>query len=130
MRELLQLATDMGLEVIEATLVGKDGGYSHARGQIRLHRKMSERTARSVLAHEIGHAIYGHVPTHFGPIHLRQERQADQWAAKHLITIDAYQEAEARRDGHVPSMAYDLNVIPELVEVFQTILRQSLHHVA
>ncbi len=126
MRQLTQLAADMGIEIVETKLTGKDGSYDHARGIIRLHRGMTERTARSVLAHELGHAIYGHVPTPFGPQHRRQERQADEWAAGHLITIEAYREAERRRDGHLASMAFDLNVTAELVEVFQSMLRREL----
>lgn len=130
MHELTQLAADMGIEIIETKLVGKDGAYNHARGQIKLHRGMNERTARSVLAHEIGHAVYGHTATPFGPIHGRQERQANEWAANHLITLDAYREAESRREGHIASMAFDLCVTPELVEVYQTLIMRRPIRVA
>ena len=52
---------------------------------------MSARTDRSVLAHELGHAVLGHTSRRPTPRSVaRQERQADEWAARLLITPAAY----------------------------------------
>ncbi len=58
---------------------------------------MSARTTRSVLAHELGHAQFGHTPARVPVIRAQQERQADEWAACRLITPRAYAEAEELR---------------------------------
>lgn len=85
---------------------------------------MRGRVLRSVLTHEIAHHVLGHLPTEFGPIRSRQERAANMWAAAYLIELDQYREAEHVREGDVPSMAYDLNVTPELVIAYQSTLER------
>lgn len=123
MEKLLRLAGELGLEVIEGR--GKHaGGYRPDDNTIRLTPGLSRRAARSVLAHEIGHHVHGHRPSHFGPVLRRQERAANEWAARLLITIDDYREAEKLREGHVPSIAFELDVLPELVESYQSILER------
>lgn len=121
MEQLLALAEELGLTIIERR--GKHlGGFRPHENVIRLTPGMRHRTARSVLAHEIGHCVLGHEPTLFGPLRARQERAADEWAALHLIDKDAYIEVERLRDGHIASMAHDLDVAPELVTAFQRML--------
>lgn len=121
MQELLQLADELGLNVIERR-GGKPGGYHAGTNTIRLHPGMSRRVARSVLAHEIAHHIFGDEPTQYGPVREKQERRANEWAALRLITPQAYAEVEAHRHGHLPSMAYDLGVTLELIEAFKRLL--------
>lgn len=76
------------------------------------------------MCHEIGHHVLGHRPTDFGLMRKRQEAAADSWAAQTLITPHAYAEAERHREGHVTSMAIDLNVPDELVVAYRgTLLR-------
>lgn len=112
------LAADLGLEVVERR--GRHrSGYLPGDNTIHLTPGMRGRVLRSVLAHEIGHHVLGHRPTEFGPIRKRQEVETNRWAAHQLITPEAYAEAERQRDGHVPSMAFDLNVSDELVVVYQ-----------
>ncbi len=116
MMQLWNLATDLGLTVVERRGVHRSG-YRPGDNTIHLTPGMRGRVLRSVLAHEIAHHVLGHHPTDFGPIRKRQEAEANRWAARHLITPEAYAEAERDRDGHLPSMAFDLNVSDELVAI-------------
>ena len=121
MQELLQLADELGVTVIERR-GGKPGGYHAGTTTIRLHPGTSRRVARSVLAHEIAHHVFGDTPSPYGPVRAKQERRANEWAALRLITPDAYAAAEANQHGHVPSMGYELGVTLELVEAYKRLL--------
>ncbi|MCT1477703.1 ImmA/IrrE family metallo-endopeptidase [Microbacterium sp. p3-SID336] len=124
MQQLLRLADQLELRVVERA--GRTrGGFDPVAGTIRLAPGMSRRTARSVLAHELGHAQLGHHPTALASARARQERRADEWAARRLITPAAYAEAEAARGTHLASLAFELDVTIELVAAFQRLLRQD-----
>lgn len=124
--DLWVLATDLGLSVVETFDVPKSG-YDPGERAIYLSPGMKGRVLRSVLAHEIGHHVLGHHPTHIELLRRRQETAANVWAARMLITPGAYADAEYQRDGHVPSMAVDLDVSDELVLVYQRqLLRTDL----
>ncbi|WOF23796.1 ImmA/IrrE family metallo-endopeptidase [Microbacterium betulae] len=121
MDRLLSIAEDLGLRLVEAR--GEHaGGYRPDEKIIRVTPGLARRGARSVLAHELGHHVLGHQPSHFGPVRSRQERAANEWAARFLIDREAFAEVERLRDGHVASMAFDLDVVPELVQAFQAML--------
>ena len=121
MKDLMRLADELGLTVVEGR--GKHlGGYRPGERTIRLTPGMPRRTARSVLAHELAHHVLEHRPTEFGPIHSKQERHANEWAAQLLISRHRYIEVERIRDGHLASMAHDLDVAPELLEVYRGML--------
>ncbi len=100
----------------------RDGEYDHGRKVIRIQKGMPERAHRSVLAHECAHAIFGDVPSRFGPVKAKQERRADEWAALRLIDIDAYKRAEIIHQGHADGMAIELDVLVELIDAFRRIL--------
>ncbi|WP_100813914.1 ImmA/IrrE family metallo-endopeptidase [Microbacterium lacus] len=121
MDDLISLANELGLTVVERA-GRKLGGYNASTMSIRLDPGMTRRTARSVLAHEIAHHIFGDVPAAHGPVRARQERRANEWAALYLIQLEAFMEAERLRDGHTASMAFDLNVTAELVEAFRRVV--------
>ncbi|MCC2031797.1 ImmA/IrrE family metallo-endopeptidase [Microbacterium allomyrinae] len=123
MQALLQLAAELGVTVIEKRAT-HCSGYRADERLIRLSPGMKRRSARSVLAHELGHHILGHRPTEFGPIRKRQEREANEWAALHLIDHAKYVEVERIRDGHLESMAFDLDVATELLTVFRSMLHR------
>lgn len=124
MESLQRLADDLGLTVIEEH--GEHlGGYRPDDRVVRLRPGLPVRAARSVLAHEIAHHVLNHNPTPFGPLRKRQERAANEWAARLLIDLDDYKTAELIRDGHVPSMAFDLEVVPELVTAFQSLIERA-----
>jgi Zn-dependent peptidase ImmA (M78 family) len=123
MDDLLRLVDEQGLRLIERR--GRTlGGYDHASRSIRLDPGMSARTMRSVLAHELGHAALGHTVTTHDALRRRQERQADAWAARLLITPAAYAAAEALRGTHRASLAFELGVTVELVIAFQDLLQR------
>lgn len=121
MQALLNLADELGLTVIEKR-VAHTSGYRASDRHVFLTPGMQRRRARSALAHEIAHHVLEHRPTEFGPVHKRQERHANEWAARLLIPHDRYIEVERLRDGHLLSMAHDLDVAPELLEVHQSML--------
>lgn len=118
MHPLLCLAEEHGLRIVER--VGRTrGGFEPVTRTIRIEPGMSARTTRSVLAHELGHAILGHVPSTLASVRRQQERQADEWAACRLITHHAYAQAEEVRGPHPASLAFELDVTIELVLAYQ-----------
>ncbi len=121
MQELLQLADELGVKVIERR-GGKPGGYHAGTTTIRLHPGMSWRVSRSILAHELAHHIFGDTPTPYGPVRAKQERRANEWAARRFITPSTYAAAEANHHGHLPAMAYELGVTLELIEAYKQML--------
>jgi len=124
MDQLLRLIEEHGLRIVERA--GETwGGYDPRTRTIRLCPGMSARTTRSVLAHELAHAVLGHEPARRGTAQReRQEHRADEWAARLLISPDAYAAAEAARGPHPASLAYELDVTVELVFAFQDLLRR------
>lgn len=121
MQPLLTLASELGLTIIERR--GRHlGGYHAGSRTIRLDPSMPRRFARSVLAHEIAHHVFADEPSPYGPVTAKQERRANEWAALHLITADAFADAEKHRNGHTASMAFDLDVTPELVDAYRRVL--------
>lgn len=126
MQQLFDFAEMLGVRIEWAPLRHRDGEYRDDLKRIRIREGMSARRTRSILAHELGHAVFGDVPSIHGPLQARMERRADEWAALRLINLDAYRESEILRDGHVPSIAHDLGVIDRLVEAFQRVLEREL----
>lgn len=126
MKYLLDVVHILGVK-IEYTDLGhldRDGDYDHATRTIRLQKGMTTRLKRSVLAHEVAHAVYGDVPTMFGPMNMKQERRADEWAALQLIGLDDYKRAERIHQGHAPSIALELGVITRTVDTYQSMLER------
>jgi hypothetical protein len=121
--DVWNLAADLGLAVTEHRGEHRSGYWPDER-IIRLRPGMSIRTTRSVLAHEIAHHVLEHRPTQFGPIRKRQELAANEWAATQLIRPDAYRECEHLREGHLGAMAHDLDVAPELIMVYRSMLQR------
>ncbi|MDF2507524.1 MAG: hypothetical protein K0Q52_1383 [Microbacterium sp.] len=129
MDDLLHLAEEQKLRIVERP--GRTpGGFDPTTRTIRLSPGMSARTMRSVLAHELGHAQFGHMPARAPVLRAQQERQADEWAACRLITPHAYAEAEELRGPHLASLAFELGVTIELVTAYQQLLRQGAVPVA
>lgn len=119
---LLDMADALGVSVEHTPLARRDGEYRHDLKLIRLREGMTLRLERSILAHELGHAVFGDVVSKHGPVNAKQERRADEWAALRLITPQAYAAAEERWHGHVGAIAYDLGVISRLVTTYQGLL--------
>lgn len=126
MIDVWNLAADLGLTVRERRGAHRSG-YRPDENHIELTPGMRGRVLRGVMMHEIAHHVLGHRPTEFGLIRKRQEHAANVWAAHRLITTDAYADAERTRDGHITSMAIDLNVPDEFVAVFRQSLLRTDH---
>lgn len=121
MDHLLRLVEEHGLQLVERP--GPScGGFEPLTSTIRLAPGMSARTACSVLAHELAHAVLGHVPAADPTVRARQEHRADEWAARLLITPDAYAAAEQIRGPHLASLAFELGVTVEIVTAYQRLL--------
>ncbi len=127
MQHLFDLATELGVQVeyTDLTHLGRDGDYNRHTRTIRLQEGMLYRHHRSVLAHEIAHAIADDETTMFAHINERQERRADEWAAHYLIDRDEYQMAERKYGANIEWIAQELCVTDELVEAYE----RTLHRV-
>lgn len=123
MDALLRLLEENGLHLIERR-GRRPGGYEPHTATIRVTPGLSARATSSVIAHELGHAMLGHTPTADSSIRARQERRADEWAARLLIDADAYAEAERARGTHPASLAFELGVTVELVTAYRRLLRR------
>ncbi len=116
-----QHAEGLRLTVEERKLSSRHRGeYHHAERLILLTPGLSHREARCTLTHEIQHALVGDLPTPFGPLHRRQEIRARKGAAHLLIDAGEYAAAEQLRDGHLRSIAYDLEVTVRIVNDWRT----------
>ncbi|GGD33381.1 hypothetical protein GCM10010915_12200 [Microbacterium faecale] len=126
MKYLLDVAHVLGVTIVytDLTHLHRDGDYDHSTKTIRLQPNMTIRLKRSVLAHEIAHAIHGDVRTMFGPVNAKQERRADEWAALHLIRLDDYRRAEEIHNGHAPAIALELDVITRTVDAYRSMLER------
>lgn len=116
MRELLAHAARMGVSVHVAHLPAPyRGWFDIARSQAVYDFGLTPVEQEVVLAHELGHAHHQH-ECEDNPDH---ERLADIYAARLLIHPEDY--ARAERISHdVEHLADELNVTPELVDIYQT----------
>lgn len=116
----------LGLTVVERRLRhGHRGEYWHRDRTIGLAPRMSHREARSVLAHEVAHALAGDVPSPWGLVTQRQEMRARRATARLLVDTDEYAEAEAMRGPHLAAIAHDLDVTIHVI-VDWLALRQAI----
>ena len=127
MRELLRYAREQGVFVEPSRSMGENlrGLYDHGLRTITLNAWLNGEQSRSTLAHELGHAWYGHTWTRDPHGDNEHERLADEWAAKFLIDTHAYALAERDCGPHPGALAAALDVTPNLVVVFQRIARRS-----
>lgn len=82
------------------------GAYLHGLRVIMLDERLAPIQRQSTLAHELGHAFYGHVDSS-----LRSEREASEWASRILISRRAFSEATRIHCGEV-AVAHELGVLP------------------
>ena len=120
---LLDMATDLGVWV-DVDDVGwltphAKGGWFPQHDLILLAPGLHPVEERCTLAHELGHASLGHTANASGWFAQRQERAADRWAARMLISPVEYELAE-RLYGHSPSLlAQELDVTTSIVTTWQ-----------
>lgn len=121
MKDLLRVAASMRVMVHLAHLEGDDlGGYDHEDRAILLRIGMTRAQTRSVLAHELAHAHYGHECDH-GP----EDRQADKYAAQLLISPERYAYAE-RVNPDEWAIAEELDVTVKVVRDYRRFCIQRI----
>lgn len=82
------------------------------------------------LAHELGHYELGHTPTTDPVVHARQERAADLYAARMLISRVEYQLAEQLHGPHPAALARELGVVSWVIRAYQQHLGETIGAVA
>jgi Zn-dependent peptidase ImmA (M78 family) len=115
MLELIRFAASQGIE-LHAAHLGDDvfGYWSPDEGRIYFDLQLTPDERDVTIAHELGHVHYGHRCDS-----LRNDRQADMYAANLLIDPAAYAAAEdVNADPH--HIAEELGVTVELIEFFET----------
>lgn len=112
-------AAHQGITIVytSSTDGGPDAYWNPANRTITVRANLPRRYTRSLIAHELGHAHYGH--TKSAP---KSERQADEYAAHILIDEDEYRQAESTYGTDVETLAFILNVSPGLIEVWRECL--------
>ncbi len=109
-KDLDDIAHRMGVRVIDgAPPHGWWGAYIHAYRTVVLRHDLGPQQRRSTLAHELGHAHYGHTGHH-----PSQEKLADRWAASLLIDETALVEALPHAPT-IPALSAELGVMPSLL---------------
>lgn len=114
------LAESMGVQLKRHT-GGCPGWYDHHRRIISTRRGQSISQYKSVLAHELGHAAHGDTPTGNGHFDQRQERRADEYAARLLINPTDFETAAIWHHGHLPAIADELEVTQHILKTWQTL---------
>lgn len=126
--KILALAEQMGITVEEDRVgwlaPGDLGGWFPTARLILLQPGLGWRNRLHTLAHELGHAHYGHPRGHY-PKH---EIQADVFAARLLISEQAYAEAERIFDGHPGAIADELGVTRSLLATWQAHHERTHNH--
>lgn len=110
------------VEHVDDDLDGDLGRWYPHEHKIELTNGLKQRVERSVLAHELAHAILGH-PAGDDP---KRERQADRWAALRLIDHDDLLRAAAVSPDPA-QWCVDLQVTPRLLTVAMHIFEGQRH---
>ncbi|WP_373922201.1 ImmA/IrrE family metallo-endopeptidase [Rhodococcus sp. LW-XY12] len=121
---LISVAATLGVTVVEGhPLRGRAGHYDDETRTIVLRPGLTRRRKRGVLAHELGHAFYRHIRSCDPYLKARQERQADEYAARLLITADEYARAEQIHGPNVRMLAYELDVTEPIILAWRNMYR-------
>ena len=120
---LLDMATDLGVWV-DVDDVGwlpdnSKGGWFPEHDLILLAKNLNPVEEMSTLAHELGHAVLGHTADVDGWFAQRQERAADQWAARLLVSPAEYQAAERLHGPHMGGIVHELGVTTHILATWQ-----------
>lgn len=118
-----EMLDGLGVEIEYCDLPSdRDGDTDVEARHMRLQWDLRPRTHRCTVVHELAHVVFGDVPSMFGPVNAKQERRADEWAAKFLIDLEEFRRAEELCFGRTESMAVALFVTTDLIEAFRRLL--------
>lgn len=96
-------------------LAGADARYYHTVNVIVMDKRIeSQAERRSVLCHELAHALRGDLPTGSAVLDAKQEATVTKWAARQLIELTALLDA-LRWSLSIGEVADELWVSEELV---------------
>ena len=113
-------AHTLGVDIVWGTPGhGMLGRYDHASRTITLREGMRTRQERSVLAHELVHAVRGDEHDAWDASYsARRERSCDLLAAENLIDPEDLRRAAAFYPDNLPALAYELDVTEELLVIY------------
>lgn len=106
------LAHTMGITVIETSKLGStlNACFHPPTQTIFIKIGLDPVTRCCAIAHELGHAHYGHNCSTPGA-----ERQADEWAAQQLLDVGDVETVGLECEGSAAAMAAELGVTPHLL---------------
>lgn len=109
------LAQDMGITVIETSKLGSslNACFHPSTRTVFVRLGLDPATRTCAIAHELGHAHYGHSCSM-----QRAEREADEWAARKLLDYDQVEKAGRECDDSIPAIAAELSVTPKLLRLW------------
>ena len=116
MFDVEDFACSLDIKVVESSKA-RFGYFCRDTGTIVVPTGVPARLRRSMITHELGHAVYGHTAST-----PKSERQADKYAARLLINEDDYRQAESTYGTDVETLAFILNVSPGLIEAWREYL--------
>lgn len=119
MLALLDHAERRGIRVLYGHLDGRNGVYYHELGMVILDQGLCGSAERFTLAHELGHAHFGHLDS--SPAN---EMKADEYAAHLLIDHEQYAQAESIGDSH-SFIAQELGLPLRAIEAYCRSLVQN-----
>lgn len=119
LNDLHNLAQELGLRIQYDDTIPTNGLYHPPTNTIFVKTGLPHAVELCSTAHELGHATLGHIPTTVPWLQDRQERQADEWAAKALISVSEYRAAEAAVGCNVAALAEELGVTRWCVEAWR-----------
>ena len=117
MERLIALAESQRIYVAWRPL-RKAAYYQHSERLIVLSTRAAQWRVRQALAHELGHAHHCHDWTREHDV-AHDELEADTFAARLLISLEAYSDAEQIAGCHPGALAKELGVTRRLVELRQ-----------
>lgn len=114
--QLIRLATEDGIDVVWHH-GGHKGLWSPTSRRISLRDDLDPVQERCTLAHELGHARYGHPGGH----DMHHETQADEYAANLLVSPAEYALAEQVYGPSPPRLAAELSITVHILTTWQCI---------
>lgn len=118
MDDLLSHAAALGLRVKFRDL-GRRHGEIHSSGLIVVNSERPLQAKRITLAHEIGHRVFGHDWTTERHDRAADERAAETYAVRLLVSEDDFRRAELCVGGHPHALAKELNLTPQHVVLWK-----------